>query len=84
MNAAAEIRFCEPVTRLRKLLPVGYLKKAQDRLAERGVLVSAPFISNVKNGRKESAAVLDVLIGLAEEEQRRLDGIANRINALTA
>lgn len=74
-----EIRFHQPVMRLQKLLPNGYLKMAAERLAARWIVLSQPFISNVKNGRKENPDVLNVLIEIANEEQSRLKAIEDRI-----
>jgi hypothetical protein len=69
----------EQASKLSELLPSGWLPKANERLRDMDLEFSAGFISQVKNGKKQHGVIEDVLFALAEEEQRRLAEVDERI-----
>jgi len=58
--------------RLRKRMPPGYLKAALDRLFAEGREVSDSYISQVMTGERFDQGIIEVLIGLADENDARL------------
>lgn len=71
--------------RLSRYIPTGYLALVEEQLRAQGLPVpSQPFISNVKNGRREHAAIEAILLRLARAERERMEQRAQEIQSLTA
>lgn len=66
-------------------LPTHYSTEVVRRLAGKGVQVSADVVRNVRNGRNasaiNSAAIIKVLLELANEEKIAQEAVSNLINS---
>lgn len=60
-------------------LPTGWLALVRFRLAEQGLHYGDPFISRVKNGKKQNAAIEEALLAVALEEKERRQALTKRI-----
>lgn len=86
MFGPKELRMTRQQARsIRKFIPTGYMAQVEARLREQGLPVpSQPFISNVKNGRREHAAIERILLDLVREERERQEALHQEIASLTA
>lgn len=66
------------LNRLRKRLPLGYLKAAQDLLSSQGRNLSDSYVSQVIKGVRFDQGVIEVLITLAEDHQQQLTDLRAR------
>jgi hypothetical protein len=69
---------------LKKRLPRGYVRLAQQRLERRRAACSQAHISNVINGLRYDKAVVEALIEVAEQHERDLKAIAERARGKVA